>query len=216
MGTKHFADRKLKRRGICRSLSPFFCLRSASFFLPFILLSGCAHYQPKPISPSAAANDFEARTLNDERLGRFLAANHETNGWPRKSWDLNALSLAAFYYHTDLDLVRAKWGVTRAGVVTASERPNPSVSLAPAYDTTTTPPWILGLSFDIPVETAGKRGYRLALAARLSEAARLNLAATAWQVRSRVRRSLLELYAARETESALKEQADAQANLAAL
>ena len=81
---------------------------------------------------------------------------------------------------------------------------------------TAPPPWILGLSFDIPVETAGKRGHRIAQARHLSEAARLNLAATAWQVRSRVRRSLLELYAARETESAQKQQADAQAKIVGL
>ncbi len=179
-------------------------------------LCGCVRFQPKPLSPVGAADQFERRTLNDERLRRFFEANHQTNAWPRKSWDLDALTLAAFYYHPDLDVVRAKWGAASAALVTAGERPNPSVSFAPTYDTTTRPPWILGLSFDIPVETAGKRGYRIALARQLSEAARRNLAFTAWQVRSRVRRSLLDLYAARETESALKEQTDAQAKLAEL
>ncbi len=179
-------------------------------------LCGCVRFQPKPLSPVAAADQFERRSLNDERLRLFFEANHQTNAWPRKSWDMDALTLAAFYYHPDLDVVRAKWGAASAALVSAGERPNPSVSFAPTYDTTTPPPWILGLSFDIPVETAGKRGYRIALARRLSEAARWNLAATAWQVRSRVRRSLLDLYAARETESALKEQADAQAKLGEL
>ena len=74
-----------------------------------------------------------------------------------------------------------------AGRITAGERPNPSVSLTPTYDTTTPPPWILGVSFDIPIETAGKRGYRLAQARHLSDAARWNLVAAFWQVRSRVR-----------------------------
>jgi outer membrane protein TolC len=61
-------------------------------------------------------------------------------------------------------------------------------------------------SLDIPIETVGKRGYRLAQAARLCDAARFNLAATAWQVRSRVRKSLLALYAASEREASLKRQ----------
>jgi outer membrane protein TolC len=221
MATEHAADHKPESLTMKPLLSPFFCLqffclRPASLFLSFVLISGCARYQPKPISASTAAQDFEGRTLNDERLGRFLAANHDTNAWPRKPWDLSALTLAAFYYHPDLDVVRARWGVAGGARVTAGERPNPSVSFSPTYDSTTPPPWILGLSFDIPVETAGKRGYRMTQARHLSEAARLNLAATAWQVRSRVRRSLLELYAARETESALQEQVNAQAKLAEL
>ena len=180
------------------------------------LLSGCVHYHPKPISAPAAADTFDERTLNDERLRHFFEANHETAQWPRKTWDLNGLTLAAFYYHPDLDVARAKWSGARAARITAGERPNPSVSLTPTYDTTTTPPWILGLSFDIPVETAGKRGHRIQQARHLSEAARRNLAATAWKVRSRVRGRLLDLYAARETVAALKQQEAAQTKLVEL
>ena len=57
----------------------------------------------------------------------------------------------------------------------------------------------------------GKRGYRIAQAAHLSDAARFNLASTAWQVRSRVRKSLLALYAAGESEALLKKQEALQA-----
>jgi outer membrane protein TolC len=63
-------------------------------------------------------------------------------------------------------------------------------------------------TFDLPIETAGKRGYRIAQATQLSEAARLDIATTAWQVRGKVRRSLLDLYSARETQKLLKEQQD--------
>ena len=37
----------------------------------------------------------------------------------------------------------------------------PDVGFTPTYDTTTPPPWILGLTWDIPIETAGKRGKRI-------------------------------------------------------
>jgi outer membrane protein TolC len=124
------------------------------------------------------------------------------------------LTLAAFYYHPDLDVARAKWAVTRAGEKTAGESPNPTVSVSPAYDTTTTipSPWVVTASFDIPIETAGKRGYRMAQARHLSEAARLNIASVAWAVRSRVRQRLLDLYTAREMEALLKEQQSLQAD----
>ncbi|MGE5300064.1 MAG: hypothetical protein ACM3MB_03760 [Acidobacteriota bacterium] len=61
-------------------------------------------------------------------------------------------------------------------------------------------------SLDIPVETAGKRGYRIEKAAHLSTAARMNIAETAWRVRSRLRNTLLSLFFAAETKRILGEQ----------
>jgi len=74
----------------------------------------------------------------------------------------------------------------------------------------------LGLTWDIPIETAGKRGKRIAQADHLSEAARWNFVSAAWQTRSRVRTALLNLYAARETESLLTRQESAQSNVVRL
>jgi len=98
--------------------------------------------------------------------------------------------------------------VAQAAAVTAGERPNPSVGAEVGYNTTTkTPsPWIPIVVLDIPIETAGKRGHRLAAASHLSEAARLELASAAWQVRSRVRAGLVDLWAAREERTLLEGQ----------
>lgn len=183
-----------------------------------LVLAGCAHYQPRPLAAQQTAADFDARTLAEVGLKQFVEANlsRELSAWPPASWDFNTLSLAAFFFHPDLDVARARWGVAQAGKVTAGERPNPTASFAPGYNSTVGPPWILGLNFDIPIETAGKRGYRLAQAKQLSEVARLNIATVAWQVRSRVRRSLLDLQLARETEQLLKQQHAVQAALVKL
>jgi outer membrane protein TolC len=177
------------------------------------LLAGCVRFQPQPVSAIKSADEFEARTLGDEGLRQFLETNRATADWPRTNWDLNALTLAAFYYHPDLDVARAKWATTHAGEKTAGESPNPTVTVSPAYNTTTTipSPWVVTASFDIPIETAGKRGYRMAQAAHLSEAARLNIASVAWAVRSRVRQRLLDLYTAREMEALLNGQQSLQA-----
>jgi outer membrane protein TolC len=155
---------------------------------------------------------FQERTLVDAGLRDYLATNGLAGEWPRRSWDFKAFSLAAFYYHPDLDVARAKWAMATAAKKTAAERPNPTLNVAPAYDTTTlTPsPWIVTAVLDIPIETAGKRGYRIAEAIQLSEAARLNIAGVAWQVRSRLRRALLDLYTANQTEVLLKEQQTVQ------
>jgi outer membrane protein TolC len=171
-------------------------------------LEGCVHFKDRPLSAERAGADFSARTLTDVGLKTYLEANRVTGEWPRVSWDFNSLSLAAFYYQPSLDVARAKWAVATAGKTTAGERPNPTLSVSPAYNTTTTvpSPWIVTPSLDIPIETAGKRGYRIAQATQLSEVARLNIASVAWQVRSAVRRSLVNLDAAQAMENLLREQ----------
>ena len=78
------------------------------------------------------------------------------------------------------------------------------------------PPWILGLTWDIPIETAGKRGKRIAQAEHLSEAAKWDFVGMAWKTRSNVRAALLALYTARETESLLARQEAAQSNVVRL
>lgn len=117
--------------------------------------------------------------------------------------------MVAFYYHPALDVARAQWGVAQAGIITAGGHPEPGVSFFPEYVSNapaSLSPWILGFSFDLDIETAGKRGYRIDTAVRLSEAARLNIANTAWQVRGRLRTSLLFLYRAARAESIMENQ----------
>lgn len=93
-----------------------------------------------------------------------------------------------------------------AARITAGERPNPSISVNPAYDSAIPgnfSPWIVPVSLDWPIETAGKRGYRLQQARQLDLVARWNLCGALWGVRSGVRAALLELYAARRQASLL-------------
>lgn len=182
------------------------------------VLAGCARFREQPLSAEKSRADFDARTLADTGLKAFLETNRVTGEWPRQAWDLNTLSLAAFYFHPDLDAARARWAVAEAGKVTAGQRPNPTVSVSPAYNTTTKipTPWIVSASLDVPIETAGKRGKRIAQAQHLFEAARLGIASTAWEVRARLRRALLELWSAQEAGAALAAQHAAQQEIVRL
>lgn len=175
-------------------------------------LTGCVHYRARPLAAAAVADDFASRSLSEPGLRRFLESNHTQGEWPRRSWDLESLVLAGFYYSPELDLARARWATAQAGSRTAGQRPNPTVSVAPSYNTTTPipSPWVVGLNFDLPLETAGKRGYRLAQAQHLSDAAKLNIATTAWQVRGSVRRALVDFHTAGEQERLLDAQLAAQ------
>jgi|SRR6266850_576044 len=179
--------------------------------LVLAVMVGCTTFHPKPLSPSETASDFEARTLDNPDLKAFLEENlhREISPWPSKSWDFMLLALVAFHYHPDLDVARAQWEMAKAEVTTASQRPNPRLTFVPKFVSNAASgasPWILDFPLDIPLETAGKRGYRIAQAQDRSAAAHLHIAAVAWQVRSRLRASLLDLYAAHQAEVLLQRQ----------
>jgi cobalt-zinc-cadmium efflux system outer membrane protein len=170
-----------------------------------LLLASCAVYEDRSLSPAEALDDFESRTLDAEPLTEYLRANLKTDRAP-KAWGLAEFTLAAFYYNPQLDIARAQWAVARGRETTAAERPNPTFALTPGFNSTTgygadISPWIVDVALDIPIETAGKRGYRITEARYVSESARLHIAQAAWEVRRQVREALLDLYAAGRTEA---------------
>lgn len=160
-----------------------------------LALGACATYQPRPIAPSKSAADYQARALDAPGLRMFLRQHGVAiSGAP---WDLRALTWVALYEQPDLDVARAKWRAAQAAMVTAGARPNLTLDFTNQYDVDSPrgiSPWTVGPTLNIPIETAGKRGARIRQAQQLAEAARLNLANVAWQVRSRVRSSLLAVY----------------------
>jgi len=174
------------------------------------ILVGCARFHSSPLSASANADSLESRSLTNGEMKLILEKNlhRDFENWPAVEWDFEMLTLAAFYYHPSLEVARAQWAVAQGGEKTAGQRPNPTLTVTPTYNFTShvPSPWDPVGSIDIPIETAGKRKYRRAQAANLSEAARLNIAVTAWQVRSAVRSSFLDFAAAGQREAALEKQ----------
>jgi len=162
------------------------------------------------MAPEKSAAQLDARRLDDAGLKQFLEQNysHDLKTWPLESWDLTALAYAAFYFQPSLEVARAQWRVAQAGEKTAGGRPNPTLSVTPGYNTTTlTPsPWFPSVNFDLPLETAGKRGKRIAAAQALASSARWNLVTAAWQARSNVRAALLDWAIARQRATLLEKQ----------
>jgi len=195
-------------------------MRTRVAVLALAALAACVHYESRPVVAPDNLAALEARTLGAADFGEFLRSNGWPGEWPPKAWDLGTLTLAGFYYHPSLDVARAGWAVARAGVVTAGARPNPDGSFTPGYNSTTPTsvitPWILTFAVDFTIETAGKRGLRVSEAGHLSDAAQLNVATVAWNVRSGIRRSLLELHAAMQTETLLTRQQAIQESIVAL
>jgi len=176
------------------------------FCLLTLTLSGCAlrRYHAAPISPIATASRLKSRNLADPGLQHFLEKNlgHELSPWPPKTWDLSTLTLAGLYFSPVMEMARDQVLVAKAAAVTAGQRPNPTIRATPGIPS----PYLFGLTFTVPIETAGKRGYRIENANRLTDAARLNLGTAAWQVRSHVRAALLAHMLARRNLRLLRSQ----------
>jgi outer membrane protein TolC len=158
-------------------------------------MAGCARYEARPLDPAQTAARWEQRRLDAPGLRAFLDGQLKGQPNPVETgrWDLNALTLVADYYHPDLAVARAQWLVAAGGVRTAAARPNPSITATPSYDSQIPgnfSPWLIPVTLDVPLETAGKRGKRIAEAEHAAESARWNFVSAAWQVRSHVRDAL--------------------------
>lgn len=185
--------------------------------LAMCLLAGCAvqRYTPAPIVASATASQFESRTLADTGLRSFEEMNlgHSVSTWPPKSWDLPMLSLAALYFNPAVELARARLVTAEGAVVTAKARPNPTFDFTPGVPA----PYLLTQDFLFAIETAGKRGRRVQIAQNLDEAARFDLADTAWTAAVGVRLALLNyVVASRNLELLRSEQQVRQDQVAIL
>jgi outer membrane protein, heavy metal efflux system len=184
-------------------------------------IAGCAHYAPKPLVPEQTAVALESRSLSDPGLRFFIekSLGHALIDWPLKSWNLELLTLVAFYYSPELDVSRAQRGVADAAVVSAGTRPNPALNITPEYATHVSAgvsPWLPSIALDVPIETAGKRGHRVTQAQQLAESARWSVVTTAWDVRRKLTGALLDYTVARNRESLLNRQLDLQKEIVQL
>jgi outer membrane protein TolC len=179
------------------------------------LLAGCAHFQPQPLAPEKTATQLESRRLDDAGLKKFLEQNLgcKLQNWPETNWNFQELTLVAFYFHPGLEVARDQWLVAQVGLKTAGARPNPSVSVAPGYDSQIPgnySPWLVPVTFDLPIETAGKHGKRVAEAEKVAESARWYFVSAIWKIRSDVRASLLDFIIAGQRADLLQKQFSAQ------
>lgn len=193
----------------------------AGHLIPVLLLvalaTGCQSYHPEPLVPADRAAAIGARTLDNPRLLKFIALER-ANLPAEKRWGLGDLTLAALYYHPDLDIARARLAAAQAGVMTARQVPNPSLSFE---DLSYTPgggpsPWTVAPVINFLIETFGKREYRTKEAQALVVAARSDLSTASWQVRGGVRNAMLKLWAAQRRLGLLRQRLELQDQLAAL
>ncbi len=183
--------------------------------LALAAMAGCVTYRSQPLHPSETAARFEARRLDDAGLRRFVEAEI---GHPVKDVAAGGDGLrAAHASPRSTSAPTSTWRgrssrAAEAAVVTAGQRANPALAATPEWVSNApagVTPWVLSVALDVPLTTAGKRAIRIAEARNLSEAARLRLGDEAWQVRSRLRSRLVELWQAGQAETLLLRQDEA-------
>lgn len=162
------------------------------------LLAACAAAPPHaaPPDPAQTLAGFDARRL-DALPGLPPAAQ----GWDRAQWLDAALQL-----NPALAAERSRLSAVAAAERTAAEHPNPTLDLFAEYLTTAahSSAWLYGLSLDFLLRQPGERARIRRRAALETELAQSELAESIWQVRSQLRRALLDAVAAQD-ESALLE-----------
>ena len=168
--------------------------------LASMLFSACATqtYEASPIAPTQIAEQWRAQNLHDPQLLSYI--NTSATPAPIQIWGLPELTLAAFYFNPDLNVVKSQWLATQAAEITAGQKPNPKISASSEHHGKATgiSPWTLTLGVEIPIETHGKREARTQQSTAMTEAAQLEIAQAAWRIRSQIRARLLDIYAIRQ------------------
>lgn len=172
----------------------FYCISLVLF------LSG-ASMPPSPLKFSP--KDYESRSLSNPNLQKFMddVFGNEIKDLPNNLWNLKELTLAAFYYHPDLDLARAQYATSYSRVIRALANQNWQLQSQPRYSSNPRggiSPWYTQHFLSFVFETRGKKKHRLKVAKHSAEATHLNIYQAAWQVRSRLRANLVSTLIAKK------------------
>jgi len=187
------------------------------------IVAGCSSmpYSKRTLDADVAVGEYERRSGSAEGLKSFAIANgHAQDGWPPQLWGLRELTLVALYFHPDMRTARARAAIARTQLASAGLRQAPGVRLKPEYHGRELPeddgPWTLGLELEIPLTAEGKREARVARGAFLADAADIDIAAAAWNVRARLRDRFVELESSRAALASIEAQVAARREALAL
>lgn len=171
-----------------------------------LLISGCGfqQYQAQPLQASAGTVALRAHDTGDAGFQAYM--REEGYADLPAQWGWRELLHSSFYFHPDLNVARSQLKVAMAGITTAGQRPNPSISVGAGRRNEPEVPEVYSLGFNIPIETAGKRQARLDMALALSDDARFNIAQTAWTLRQRLLLSWIEFNAAKQNLAILQQE----------
>ena len=196
--------------------------RCARPLLPAVaaaLFAACATYQPAPLDPAASAERFTARRLDTAQMRAQVAEllpQSATQPWPPAAWNRAELLAAALSLSPKLAVARAQVEAAVAHEVTASQAPNPELTLQSEYAHQEPHPWLYGLSLDLLLRSSTRRQLDADLARLETSTARWQLMDSAWGIRRALITALSDWQAARQRLMFLDRLAAAQDRLIVL
>ncbi|NOT13999.1 MAG: TolC family protein [Methylotenera sp.] len=165
--------------------------------LTLIMLNACSvqSYQAKPINTAEISAKIESKNPDSPAFGEYLhQEGYNKQPFPIQRWGVDELAYCALFFHPNLEVARAKWRAAQVNEQAATEKAMPSLNSQIAHSNNANQdisPYALGLSIDMPIETANKRNLRIENAQHLSHIAQLEIAQTAWQLRHLAVQSLI-------------------------
>ncbi len=154
-------------------------------------------YTPAPLELEKQVSAYNHRNLQSPELRAFLSLHQEEAPTTEQAWQLPALIHSALFLHPDLALAKASYRTTQLQLAQGQLKPLPSISSQIARSNRANgdiDPFGLSLSIDLPIQTNDKQAIRVAKLSHLSEVAKLDVAQTAWNIRTGVMQSALALY----------------------
>jgi outer membrane protein TolC len=183
-----------------------------------VICAGCAHYQAVPLEPEQSADRFAARRLDAVPLRQEFARllPQAAAAWPPRAWDRAELLAVALTQNPQLAVLRAQVEASRAHETTASQMPNPDLTLQSEYAPHDPYPWLYGISLNWLLRSPERRRLDIQIAGLATSNARLELMDQAWSVRSALATALSEWEEARRRSSLLARLAQAEDGLVTL
>ncbi len=197
-----------------RMWSTKFC----AMFLAGALVAGCSSrlpYTPAELEQQTVPAEFMDRTADDPTLADLVRASGYDGQWPPEQWRLDTLTLVGLYFNPGVDVARAQALAASAALTTARQRSPLSVELAAEHHSREVDgsPWSLGVAVGLPIGTRNRREAQIMKASQLADAAELEIAASAWRVRSAVRDAVIDYSASSRRAQLAQQRLDMQDGL---
>ena len=162
--------------------------------------SGCAKekYVANPINHNQIIDQLTNKNINSAGFNDYLLSQgFNAHQLPFSKWGLNELTHCALYHHTKLNIAKSQLALANAQIDTVNLRQAPIINNETSRSNRKNndiSPWALSLSVQIPIETTNKRESRVEEASFFAQAAKLDVADIAWQLRSQIAVDLLRYH----------------------
>jgi outer membrane protein, heavy metal efflux system len=158
--------------------------------------AGCAHYHAEPLKPELSAQEFAARRLT-----------------PSREWNRADLLVVALKQNPELAVAEAQINAALSREITASQTPNPELTLQSEYARHDSHPWLYGVSLNWLLRSSERRHLDEQIARLDTSNARLQLMDQTWAVRRALSAALSDWESARRRSNLLDRLAKAQDRL---